>query len=49
MEVVSSKLVHGEVYMIQHYVIKFVSDMQQVSGFLWVYQFPPPIKVIATI
>jgi hypothetical protein len=25
---------HGEVYLIQHYVIKFVSDLQQVSGFL---------------
>ena len=27
---------------IQHYVIKFVSALQQVSGFL---QFPPPIKL----
>ena len=26
---------------IQHYVIKFVSDLQKVAGFL---QFPPPIK-----
>jgi len=25
---------HGEVYLIQHYVIKFVSDLWQVSGFL---------------
>jgi len=25
----------GEVYSIQHYVIKFVSDLGQVSGFLW--------------
>jgi len=24
----------GEVYSIQHYVIKFVSDLQQVNGFL---------------
>jgi hypothetical protein len=23
-------------------VIKFVSDLQQVSGFLWVFRFPPP-------
>ena len=30
---VSSKLVHGEVYSIQHYVIKFVDDQRQVSGF----------------
>ena len=29
-----------------HYVIKFVSDLWQVGGFLW---FPPPIKLIATI
>jgi hypothetical protein len=33
--------VHGEVYSIQHYVIKFVSDLRQVGGFL---RFPPPIK-----
>ena len=26
----------GRVYSIQHYVIKFVSDMRQVGGFLWV-------------
>jgi hypothetical protein len=26
----------GEVYSIQHYVIMFVSNLQQVSGFLWV-------------
>jgi hypothetical protein len=25
------------------YVIKFVSDLQQVDGFLWVLWFPPPI------
>ena len=34
---------------IQHYVIKFVSDLRQVSGFLWVLWFPPPIKLAATI
>ena len=34
---------------IQHYVIKFVSDLRQVGGILWVHQFPPPIKLIATI
>ena len=32
-KVVSSNPAHGEVYSIQHYVIKFVSDMRQVSGF----------------
>jgi uncharacterized protein YueI len=31
------------------YVIKFVSDLQQVSGFLWVLQFPSPIKRTAKI
>jgi hypothetical protein len=30
---VSSNPAHGEVYSIQHYVIKFVSDMRQVDGF----------------
>ena len=33
-KVVSSNPVHGEVYSIQHYVIKFVSDLGQVDGFL---------------
>jgi hypothetical protein len=44
-KVVSSKPVHGEVYLIQHYVIKFVSDLRQVGGFLRILQFPPPIKL----
>jgi hypothetical protein len=34
---------------VQHYVIKFVSDLRQVGGFLWVLKFPPPIKLTATI
>jgi hypothetical protein len=34
---------------LQHYMIKFVSDLWQVSGFLWVRRFPPPIKLTATI
>jgi len=38
-KVVSSNPVHGKVYSIQHYVIKFVSDLRQVSGFLWVLKF----------
>jgi hypothetical protein len=33
-KVVSSNLVHGDMYSMQHYVIKFVSDLRQVSGFL---------------
>jgi hypothetical protein len=36
---------HDEVYSIQHYVIQFDSDLWQVSGFLRVIQFPPPIKL----
>jgi hypothetical protein len=31
-KVVSSKPANGEVYSIQHYVIKFVSDLRQVGG-----------------
>ena len=34
---------------VQHYMITFVSDMRQVSGFLQVLWFPPPIKLTATI
>ena len=33
-KVVSSNPAHGEVYLINHYVIKFDSDIQQISGFL---------------
>ena len=40
-KVVSLNPADGEVYSIQHYVIKFVSDLQQVGGFL---QFPPTNK-----
>ena len=47
--VVGSNSTHGEVHLIQHYVIKFVSDLRQISGFLRVLQFPPPIKLIAKI
>ena len=32
-KVVSSKPVHDELYSIQDYVIKFVSDIRQVGGF----------------
>ena len=32
-------------YSIKHYVIKFVSDLQLVGGFLRVLRFPPPIKL----
>ena len=39
-KVVSSNPTHGEMYSIQHYVIKFVGDLLQVCGFLWVLQSP---------
>jgi len=41
--------IHGEVYSIQHYVIKFVSGLRQVGGFLLALRFPPPIKLASTI
>ena len=44
-KVVSSSPVHGEVYSIQHYVIKFGSDLQG----RWFLRFPPPIKLTTTI
>ena len=47
-KVVSSNLVHGEVYSIQHCVIKFVSDLWQVGGFLRVLRIPPPVKITTT-
>ena len=43
---VSSNTAHGDVYSIQHYVIKFYSDFRQVGGFL---RFPPSIKLTTTI
>ena len=48
-KVASSIPAHGDVYSVQHYVIKFVSDLLQVGGFLRVLQFPPPIQLTATI
>jgi predicted Fe-S protein YdhL (DUF1289 family) len=48
-KVVSSILVQSKVYSIQLYVIKFVSDMQQIGGFLLALCFPSPIKLTTTI
>jgi hypothetical protein len=48
-KVVSSNAAHGEVYSIQYSVIKFVSDLRQVGGFLQVLLFPPPIKLTSTV
>jgi hypothetical protein len=33
----------------QNYVIKFVSDLRQVGGFLRIFRFPPLITLSATI
>jgi hypothetical protein len=38
-EVVSSNPAHGKVYSIQIYMIKFVSDLRQVGGFLHGHSF----------
>ena len=32
-------------YSMQHYVIKYVRDLQKVGDFLWVLPIPPPIKL----
>jgi len=48
-KVVNSNPGHGEVYSIQHYVRKFVSDWRQVCGFLQVLLFPSPMKLTTTI
>ena len=32
--IVSSNPAHGKVYLVRHYVIKFVNDFPQVGGFL---------------
>ena len=47
--VVSYNPTYGEVYSIQHYVIKFISDLWQVGGFRRIFRFSPPIKLTATI
>jgi hypothetical protein len=38
----------NNVYSRQHYVIKFVSDLWQAGGFLWILRLPPSIKLTAT-
>ena len=45
-KVLSSNRIHGRVYSIQHYVIKFklVSYLWPVIRLLRVLRFPPPIK-----
>ena len=41
---VSSNPAPGEVYSLQNYVIKFVSDLRHVGGFLRMLRFHPSIK-----
>jgi hypothetical protein len=48
-KIVSLHPIHDEEYSIQHYVIKFVSNIRQVCGFLPVLWCPPPIKLTATV
>ena len=48
-KVVSSNPVHGEEYSIQHYMIKFVSDLRLVGCFLRVLWIPLPIQLTTTI
>ena len=46
--VVSTQYAYN-VYSLQHYVIKFVSDLPQVGGFCQVLRLIPPVKVTAPI
>ena len=46
--IVSLNPAHGDVYLIEHYMINFFSDLRQVGGFLWVLQFLPPMKLTST-
>ena len=39
----------GEVYSIQHYMIKFFSNLRQIGSFLLVLRFPQPIKLTGMI
>jgi hypothetical protein len=48
-KVVNLNTVRGEVYSMQHYVIKFVRDLQQVSDGLRILRFSQQIKLTATI
>jgi len=43
-----SNSAQGEMYSIQQYVMKFVSDLRQFGGFLSVLWFYPPVKLTAT-
>jgi len=45
-KVVNLNATHGKMYLMQLYVIKYVSDLSQFGSFLWVLRFPPPIKLM---
>ena len=45
-KIMSSNPAHGEIYSIPHYVIQFISDLQQSVRVL---PFPPPIKLTTMI
>ena len=45
----TSNPAHGKVCSIQHYVIKLISDLRQVSSFPRELWFPPPIKLTTMI
>jgi len=45
-KVVNSNPAYGVVYSVQHYVIKFVSDLRHIIGFL---RCPSPLKLTAAI
>jgi Na+-transporting NADH:ubiquinone oxidoreductase subunit NqrD len=49
-ELITTDVVSSNIdQVVQHYVIKFVSDLRHFVGFLRVLRFPPPIKLTATI
>jgi hypothetical protein len=48
-KLVRSNHIHSEIYSMQHYVIKFVSDLRQVGAFHRVIRLPPSIKLITSI
>jgi hypothetical protein len=47
--VVSSNTNHGELYSIEHYVIKFVSDLREVGGFLLVLKYLQHLYILLYI
>jgi hypothetical protein len=47
--VVNSNPADDEVYSKQHYVIKLLSELRQVDGFLWVLRFPIPLSIFQSI